>query len=54
MGHSQSLSISILVGDLGHIAFVAVGGTGKHASSPIAVCTILVSTVVIQRDNDKI
>ena len=27
-------------------------GTGEHAPSPIAVCTILVSTVVIERDND--
>ena len=47
MGHSQSLSIFILVGDLGHIAIVADVGTGKHASSPRAACTILVSTVVL-------
>ena len=49
MGHSQSsLSIiSILVSDLGNIEIVMVGGMGKHVFSPIAACTILVSTVVI-------
>ena len=45
MGHSQSLSISFLDGDLGHSALTALGITGMHTSSPIAALIVLVSTV---------
>lgn len=53
-GHSQLLSISSLVGDLGHIAFIAFCGTGIQTSSPMLANIFFVITVQLARDKNGI